>query len=442
MLMPFLACAPSDYLLMKSIPLVSAIGAVILLNALLKGTVTDRQRKVIILLFGMNPWTVEYSGLILTDMPYLFFTLACFVFFKKYEEEKKRHLLVLSNLFAGVCLFTRPFGITLCGALFAFEAIKRRWRDALLVIAVLLILLMPFLVHIKEISSVYVGEFLMKRDYYMSERKGTPAPNLIRRAGYNLLVYTGNYLPDIIARPAVSAIDPRLPDKRINPLFLLKFVFGVFIGGLVALGFFRTSRERFYPYHLYALFHLMMNLVHSVYVARYLVSLLPFIVLFLVAGVAAAAEKFLPARPKAVAVFAAILIALSVAGAGQQVVHARTGHLPPEAKSFVECNDWLKANLPKDAVVLSRKPSYTKVYTGRETVGYKFIDDPDEQLAYISDRLVDYVIVGDLGFYLDEERYLLHAVKKYPGRFRLLYTTRNDPKNYIYGVIRPPETLK
>lgn len=436
-LMPFNASAHASYLAMKLIPVAAAIGSVVLLGILLKGLVEERYRKLILILFGLNPWVVEYSGLIMTDMPYLFFMLAALVIFRRYEEQRKLYLLVSSVLVAGIALYTRPVGAALCLALVAFALAKRRFRDTLVILAVLAAVLVPLLAHIGDTASVFFRQFVAKQDYYAFRKGVEPGRNIISGMARNLIVYTGNYLPDIVARPAVSSIEPRLGGGSANPIFAIKFLIGAALGALILAGFINTLRRGFEAYHLYAVFHILMNLLINVYVARYLISLLPFIVLFLVAGAEAAEGRLKFLRGRFVAALALILIALSIFGSGQQVVHARTGAIPAEAKSFIECNDWIRRETPIGAVIMSRKPSYTEVYTGRKAVGYIIIDDPAIQRQYAIDKAVHFIIVGDLGFYLHEASYVEHMIREYPELFRLRYTTAGKPENYVYEIVQP-----
>jgi hypothetical protein len=297
---------------------------------------------------------------------------------------------------------------------------------------------MPVFAHFGDISSFYTKAFLKTHDFYAFKAKKASVRQLAYRCAYNLLVYTGNYLPDIIAEPVVASIYPRLPDKKINPVFPIKFLLGTCLAAFIIIGYIATLREGLEPYHLYAVFHVAINAISNLYVARYLLSLLPFILLFLVAGVTAVSDRVRPFAQKfkfADTLYAGLII-ISLAGAVQQVVNARTDYLPANEKSFVECNDWIKTHLPKEAVILSRKPSYTKLSTGREVVNYILADDPDEQLSHVMKNGVEYAIIGYLGTYLNEGQYLINTVRKYPGSFKLLYTTHNEPKSYVYEVIR------
>lgn len=436
MLSPVIAFAPAGYLLMKAIPLLSAVGSVIMLNILLKGVVPDRYRKVIILLFGLNPWVVEYSGLILTDIPYIFFVLACLTLFKRYEEDRALPVLIAAVLASGVCLYTRPFGAALFAGIFIYTAFRRRWKDLLVISVLAVVILIPILIHLGDLSYAFFKSFVARQDYFAYEDKDASIFHIAYRAARTFLVYAGSYLPDLMARPALSGIYPRLADGSVNPNFYIKFLSGIYLAWLIAVGAVRTAKSHIQPSHFYCALHLGMACLISVYVARYLLPLLPFGLLFIAAGIAPDWNNAVVKKNTAAAVLAAILIGLSLAGSAQQIAYARAGELSPEERSFVECNDWVKANTPGSSVVLSRKHSYTKLYTGRDSFSYIITGDTGKQMKYIDDHDIDIVIVGDLGFYLHEADYLKDVIRQHPERFRLLYTTRSEPSNYVYKVVR------
>lgn len=431
LLTPFLALAPSNYLLTKLIPLLSSVGAVVMLNILLKGAVPDRYRKAIILLFGISPWVLRYSNLILTDMPYIFMVLACFAAYKRYEEKRSIFIMALAAVLAGISFYTRPIGAALCLSLMLYPALKRRWRDCAVTVIVLVVMAVPVFLHIGDLCPAFINIFVARQDYYAYASPSADASHIAFRALRTLAVYAGSYTPDLIAGTAVSSIDPYLPSGRINPVFALKLLIGASMCGLVICGFRRTARDSLKAYHIYFVFHILMLLVISVYVARYLLPLFPFILIFM-----ATAFESGKAKRKIAAAFFLIIAALSLAGSAREIVRARTGYLSGAEAGFVECNDWVMANTPPGAVILSRKPSYTNLYTGRAAKNYIIADDPSAQMKYITDNNIDFVIVGDLGFYLREAEYLERTVARYPGKFRLRYKTSTSPENFVYEVLK------
>ena len=405
----------------------------------LEGIVSTKMQKLVTLLCVINPWVVEYSNKIMTESLYLLFSMIALFFMKRYLECTSKRFLCFSVFMSIASFYTRPAGIALLATIILVVVFSKRWKDCLIVCILIFILLTPILL---DSNSFIIGLYttlVQKIDYYAPQYQAVDASQLLYRVGHNFLAYTGNYLPDLLARPLVGSIDPWLTTQKINPLFLAKFSFGIFMSGLIFIGFIASIKNGLKPYHLYAAILFILNLLLNVYVARYLLVLLPFLLLWFFAGI-----EYIGSTGKNVfqrscgylrSPFFLFFLVFSIVGTSQEIVFAHTDTMSAKEKGFIECNEWLRIHLPLDAIVVSRKPAYTELMTGRKSSGYLFSDNPDQQFEYITGNKARYVIVGDLGFYLNEEKYLMDTTKKYPERFRLLYITKNKPQSYIYEVI-------
>lgn len=441
LLAPIVAVSPHLFLIMKLIPLSASICFVIMLYQFLKGIVSPRMQKLVTLLCAVNPWIVEYSDKIMTETPYLLFSMAALFFMKRYQERRSARFLYLGILMAMVSFYTKPAGIALLAAIVVVLALSKRWKDCFAAFALIFILLMPLLWDANRLIAGPYNAIVQKEDHYSNGDQPAKTSQFLYRAGYNFLVYSGSYLPDIAARPIAESIDPRLPTRKINPLFPAKFFFGIFTAGMILVGFIASAKGGPKIHHFYAAILFLLLLPLNVYVARYLMPLIPFIILWFFTGIDRIVEigrnkglRFMSGNYLSASFFL-FFLAVSAVGTAREIVAMRTGAMTTTEKSFVECNEWIKGHIPPDAVVLSRKPSYTELITERKAVRYLFSDDPARQLEYIIANKARYVIVGDLGFYLNEEMYLINTVKRYPGNFRLLYTTVNKPENYVYETV-------
>ena len=437
---PFVKFAPDNYLLMKILPLSALVLAIIVLNLFLRGQVTDRQRKMIVLLFAVNPFVIEHAGLLLTDMPYLLALLMAFLFYKMYEMKHARGYLFLAIVAAGCSLYMRPVGLAICIAILMHLIFKKRIKESIFCALILLAVCMPLFVSngatfLKDHMKIFIG----KQDFYAYHSRNIAPSQLTTRIGYNMLVYTGNYLPDIMIRPIVESINPRLSTKAVNPIFIPKFLAGIVLSGIIILGFLSTCKRSIEPLHFYVIAHLGIILVINIYVARYLLSMLPIFLIFFVAGLESLVHAIgLHGKARAMRVsylVVILLVCISLLGDTVQALDARRGIMAPEIKSFIECNDWIKANAPRDAVILTRKPEYTSLTAGLPVVVYIISKDPEEQMQYIKANRVRYVIVSDLGFYLHEATYVREAIQKHPEQFRLVYTSQARSEDRVYEVI-------
>jgi hypothetical protein len=442
LLAPFSAIAPENYLWMKFIPILSSVIAAIALNLFLKGSISDRYRKAIVLLFALNPWIVEYSGLILTETPFVAVSLCAAVCAKKYDESGKYQYFILLIVSAACAICLRPFGLAFIPAIALFFIMRKQYKELAVAAVALFIVLLPAIFSVMKLFTILFRESIMRQDFYSSYHKGSSLASLLYRAGYNLTVYAGNYLPDILMKPIVSGICPRRIDGSINPVFIPKFMFGAAASLVMARGFIKSASTRIQLFHLYVIFYVVLISLVNVYVARYLLPLLPFLIFFFFLGVLGkgrARSASEPAhnkwRERILTVSFSALFLVSVAGVTSGVLGARTGNIPPVEKNFIECNDWIRSNTPIESVILSRKESYTKLYTGRPAVGYLYSEDPDAQLEFIKKLKPGYIIVGDLGFYVHAAEAIKEAARRYPDIFSLVYETKKDPVNYVYKVM-------
>ncbi|MCX5667247.1 MAG: hypothetical protein NTY34_02920 [Candidatus Omnitrophica bacterium] len=441
LLAPFSAIAPEGYLWMKFIPILSSVLAAIALNLFLKGSISDRYRKAIVLLFALNPWIVEYSGLILTEMPFIASSLCAAAYAKKYDESGKGVYLIILVVSTASAVYLRPFGLAFIPAIALFFGMRKKYGELAVMAAALIVMLLPALYSAHKIFTVILRESIMRQELYSASYKGSSPADALYRAGYNLTVYIGNYLPDILMRPIVFGIYPRLADGSVNTIFIPKFMLGSAASLIMARGFVKTAYARIQLYHLYVIFYIALTMLVNVYVARYLLPLLPFLLFFFFSGIPGEDPPRANAEPAhhrwreyvPAASFAALFL-ISVVGVTAITLDARMGNIRPEAKSFIECNDWIKANTPRASVILSRKPSYTKLYTGRTVVGYFCSEDPDAQLEFIKKLKPDYVIVGDLDFFPHTAGALKEAARRHPGIFSLVYETKEEPIDYVYKV--------
>jgi hypothetical protein len=76
---------------------------------------------------------------------------------------------------------------------------------------------------------------------------------------------------------------------------------------------------------------------------------------------------------------------------------------------FMLANLWLKDNTNKEAIIISRKPSITSLFSERKAICYPFSLNPNTLIEVMRQNRADYVLIDET----DESlRYLIPAVKK------------------------------
>jgi len=434
LLVPFAAFAPQNFLLMKMVPFISSLLAIIAINEFLKGVTDNKKRKIVLILFACNPWIVEYSTRIMTELPFILLSVCTLIAYNKYTEQQKARYFAALVVFAGLSLYTRAFGFALIIAIVAIFAIRKKRREALLAAIFFLIILAPILRSAPALLRHFLKMMVIKQEYAAFDFKQISFLQLLWRMGYNFLAYVGNYVPDIFFKPILVDITPRLAARAINPLFLPKFTFGALLSAVALFGFIRTAGRKLQLAHAYVISHILLNLAINVYVARYILSLLPLMLWFFFEGLGA-----LEKRKKQLVNFSFVfLFTGSLLGSIGNIYVSRTGYLTPEVKAFIECNEWIKEKVPAGKIILSYNSIYTIVSSYRQAVIYILSENIDDQIKYIRGNNIDYVLVSVPACAIDIKAVMLKTIWRYPDEFRLVYTSKIIPSSYVYAFKKTP----
>lgn len=98
-------------------------------------------------------------------------------------------------------------------------------------------------------------------------------------------------------------------------------------------------------------------------------------------------------------------------------------------KNYFDIASWANKNLPRNAVVSCRKGQLFYLYGNRWVTGFKNTLDKEELIDRLVEKEVTHVVLDQLG-YSSTSRYLYPAIKKYPGKFKVIHQLKN-PDTYI-----------
>lgn len=98
-------------------------------------------------------------------------------------------------------------------------------------------------------------------------------------------------------------------------------------------------------------------------------------------------------------------------------------------KNYFDIATWSNKNLPKDAVVSCRKGQLFYLYANRWVTGFRNTLNQEELIETLKNNDVTHVVLDQLG-YSSTSRYLYPAIKKYPGKFKIIYQLK-DPDTYL-----------
>ena len=351
-------------------------------------------------LVSINPYVFFFASYTYSEPLYMFLQALFFYLFSTFFRRNETvytftkdwgKYVAIAFAVIGMGL-TRTIGFSTIGIVGIYFIMERRWKDLFYTVSIFTILFGVFYVSKPIIwpdaTSVQSFETLLAKNAYNPELGAEDISGLITRVTQNSHVYLSGFLYKYFGFRSSSD----LPLEDIPVLSLLTYV--LFFISLAAV----FKKNKFLTFTgLYAGAMVLSNfiLLHKLWAQdRFLMVYYPFILLFLLGGF-----YYLFTNPndrlKIISfVYPVLLIAL-LTGTG---IHAknRVGRnitvlqqnllgndlygLTPDWENFIKMSRWANENLDKDAVIASRKPTISFVYTGRRfhgiyNVPYENIND-------------------------------------------------------------------
>jgi len=435
---------------------------------------------IIAVLMLTNYYFVFFTREILSEIPYMFFSLVAVLFFERYfAEESRVKYLYFFTLALVASYFVKMIGITLYAGAMAALALRvfekrghgRGSIPRLLGLGVAGILpLLLFMARGAMLSrdvNTY-GAIFLKSNYYNAESSLTGPLAIFSRIAHNLATYL--FLP---ARMLVSYIE-RL-DAFPLPHFLAN-VLSLIILGVILYGLFSELYNKRGVKEFYVLFYLALLIIWPVYGIgdnfRYLTPVVPFLYYYLFIGMrlgASGITRLFERRAHGgarLAVYVCIAIMVLNLMANRKFflsleipgrVHASTellaGNLfrrfegvdaeavPTSALAgvrpcfahYISSSYYLKSILRPDEVATGRKPWLTSLITGGYVLRFPFTADREKMLDFFIKQKIKYVVLD--GCNRETHDYMVPFMKKYRKFFEA------TKKEYLVFKFNRPEGL-
>lgn len=339
---------------------------------------------------GFNPYLWSVKDNILSDVPFLLFTLLALLAANQAGRQSRPRIRDGLAVAAGVCLacWTRNAGSVLIPTVIGYDLI--RWRR-LTWLSGCTILAFSALFLVQSLTLGALGGALLF----------DPRPAVIldnaRRYGvaFGTPWWNGVSLPLSVALMAV--------------------ILGLAAGGY-ALAWRRVSAaEIFVP--LYAMLILTWNSFQG---ARFLIPLIPFVVGYTFMGIDGLQRLGRPRLRHGV--LAALLIAVALSYAGRYT-HLDFGPLQRGigAPTSVALFGFLHNATPDDAVIAFIKPRAASLFTERRSIAFHAMPDDSEFLAFLGRAGVTYLVIGPEDVAPQNQADARRTVEQHAACFELVY---------------------
>lgn len=428
-------------------------------------------------LYSINGYTIVYSGRLLTEMPYLLFSLLALVFMRRYFEGEQFSIRVafLCTLFIWLSYFTRALGISLVAAFVAYFIIERIlgktdrgfWR----VLLTLIVIAIPI--------GLWAYRCNMAQSFVKSASGGYGATvgaagavtNILRRVEAHISFYmAGKFLYVPLAPIALYGIGWCLLRKR-TVMEYYAIIFMVMLALVTGPARKYTFDEmwavkRYFvpmiPFILYycvmggksildaltsldkrkllgcLVFLLSVNLLVMLFytgtgrgIRKFLVDYLSIIILCalitVLALISSRAKSSWPVSeysPHANRVIAYTLLGLAILhGLGMAILYVTEISSPrtPAWDEYINIAEWVEENTPAESIVMCRKPRLFYYWTDRKVVVYPFSRDVNVVMNSVYRNSVDYVVVDSFQWTNSTDKYLLPALVGNKDKFSVAY---------------------
>lgn len=386
-------------------------------------------------LLALNPYFLEYTHWVLSELPFTLFVLLTFLTLKKWEKSGG-HLwlagVILSAVFAN---YIRSAGIALYLGIFIYLLFKRKFKSSVIFIAGCIALTLPWALRNSHYgtSGGYLEQFLM-RDPYQPELGLLGIAGLIQRFFANVKIYSINILP----RMMFPAADSWGLSGGLVIIMLLTVIPAI---AALIVRIIKNSEG----YDWFVLIYLGMSLLwpETWSDIRFLLPLLPFLLFYLVQAYGYAISLAFKRGSLWPTVMLLFLIAAANVSAGWNTIdsnleagkyHSQDKYsgYDPAWRSFFAAAEWVKNNTPENIIVVSRKPTLFYLKAERKAFCYPFTADQDSLLRAI--ERADLVMVEPVSG--TGQRFLIPAVQPLlDKKYKIIYANGNPP-TYVLQVIK------
>jgi 4-amino-4-deoxy-L-arabinose transferase-like glycosyltransferase len=415
-----------NILLLKSLVFCLFIGTIFLFYQIVKTIYDDNWAGILTIILGVNAFIGDFASLVMTEIPFMFFTLLSYFFYLKYDMKNKWIWSIGLGIAVVMVYFIRSLGVSMIAALLITSILRKQWKQ--LIIA----------------GSVSIGIFLVWqiRNAFL----GTGQSELDLFTGSKGLTFTGiqyMFVSLLQNMQTILTLIPQVLFAHDVTRFIIRPVNIIY--RLITLILLIGWGQRLIKEHSIIEWFLPLSLIvlaigtpdrNPLPMARYISVFLPIFIIYFYNGL-----RFLLGLNQKISLSIQYIIVIVLftsllfsgfAGSGYQIQKAHIGQkYPPQIQNYLNAAKWIKNNTDKNAIIGSRKENTFYLFSerrGYRTASYwsKFDSKYEKRrLGDIEKKNVRYIIVDTFS---NSIKTSYRLIQKYPQRFKLIHV-EGDIKN-------------
>jgi hypothetical protein len=381
---------------------------------------------VITLIIGINIHILHFTLIIVTEIPFLFFTILAVYFLVKLEVPDKfsykNYNLWLMVVALSAAYHVKSLGIALLFAFLVYFFSQRKWKHGLVTLAGFITLALPYYIRnmMLGVKSSYLASVTFKNPYQRD--LGTMEFfDYFERIITNLIRYISIEIP-----------------RSVVPFFLEteattgSWVLGIIISGLIIWALTRLKKYRALLFSLFVgTFGILLLWPEVWFGIRFIMPLIPFILFLTVYGIYELLNHY-KLNSKLILITIALIVALNFNSYSDYNKKSKLGY-PKAYTNYFNLASWAEKNSDPEDIFIARKPQFFYLYSNRQVIKYKYTSDDQELIKDLEKRNARYVVIEQLG-YGSTPRYLVPAVQKNRNRFQVVKQLKN-PDTYLLRFV-------
>ena len=427
LLSPLVALLPGNYSILKLLSFVFWLASIFLTYRLIARRFGSPYLEISLALVALHPALIGFSGMVMSEMAYLFFSLITLILFESWRKQEKSNnwLLVVVTILAIYTQLIRAVGLAILISLVFYLLFSRRFKQLGIVLVIVAIGMIPQLWLYSQ-----TGGSLISSGYQTQALSGTFTAKLTHM-GENVQAYGDQMISGMLI-PVFGPPDTQgLHNSRGTGAYT---ILNVIVLLLIGLGFV-SSLRRFHICDLYVGFYFLgilsfWNPDAGGAQHRFLIPIVPLLYFYLIQAMKWLTLRIFRQDEKRagilVTAMAGLVIMFSLSANIMDCYHPMRSRMTDLSIGA----DWISKNSPEESIVMTKNPVSVYLYARRKTIPYPFEKQDVEK--YIATSGVDYIIVspglkfpqGSQGANLDQfiQTRMIPLVESKPERFKVAYT--------------------
>jgi len=393
-------------------------------------------------LAAVNVNLLIYSSLIMTEIPFLFFSILGLALAQRSLRSgagpttgRERILFALAILSLVGAYHIRSIGIVLPAALVIYLVLKKRARLALSAGLAILLLSLPWAVRNATggEGGGYLEQFVL-RNAYNPDLGTITAGDLFQRILTNLKTY-GIY---VNAQAVFPSLSPLLSFQGFTGGFIL---LGLVITAIVLTGFVHQVRSSLTLLEIYTALFLGVCLLWPQMWSglRFVIPIIPLLLYYFLSGLRVLMrllETRLFRRAGRLAAAMVLILVLFSSARGIAGAAERFRRYPAQWENYFTAARWSRQNTGPGSIFVARKPSLFYLHARRQVLNYPYTSDTDRMMSFLAEEEVDYVLLDGFNWTGTTRRYLMPAIGAHRDRFQPVYRLEN-PDTWVLQLLPP-----